>query len=84
MWRLWNFVKGRCKTDDRKRKAFLYLSTLAWAISAFIIMILIGLLYKQAGTNVLWNALLAACYAGGFIGFMGGCVFLMRNTPEAE
>lgn len=82
MWRLWNFVKIKFKKDTVRRKAFLILNTMLWAGTVFTLAILMELLYQPLGPDIVWNAIPAACYAGSAIGFLGGCIFIMRNTPE--
>ena len=74
MRELWKFVNKRFEADTTKQKIFLILNTVIWSTATFLAGILIGLFFKLLG------ALLTACYAGVFVGFMGGCIFLMRNT----
>ena len=80
MRELWKFENKRFEADTTKQKIFLILNTVIWSTATFLAGILIGLFFKLLGRNVLLGALLTACYAGVFVGFMGGCIFLMRNT----
>lgn len=80
MRELWKFVNKRIEADTTKQTVFLILNTVIWSTATFLAGILIGLFFKLSGMDVLLGALLAACYAGVFVGLMGGCIFLMRNT----
>lgn len=84
MRKLWNFVKVRFQKDKTKQNVFLLLNTGMWSILGFAAGLVLGLIGKQPEADVLWDAILVACYAGSFGGFMGGCIFIMRNTPEQE
>ena len=53
-----------------------------WMGIGFLISFLIGVICMPVGWTLLGYALIAAGYAAVFIGFLGGCIFLMRNTPE--
>ncbi len=77
---LWKFVEEKCKKAKTKQRVFLILNTGIWSLAAFLLGMIISLGLKPFGTEVLWNALLTAGYAGFFPGFIGGCIFLMRNT----
>lgn len=79
MKKLWNFVKVRFRMDKAKQNVFLFLNTILWSVTAFLLWILVGLLFSPLESKLIWNALIAAGYAGFFGGFIGGCIFLMNT-----
>lgn len=84
MHELWNWINQRFEKEEKKRNMFLFLNTVCWSAVVFLIFFLIGLSLLGMKSSVVWNALTAAGYAGFFGGFIGGCIFLMRNTPEQD
>ena len=81
LW-LWNGVKANISNENWREKIFLTVNVILYFAIGFIVFFLCGLLVWQAGMKLLEYALIAAGYAAVFVGFLGGCIFLMRNTPE--
>lgn len=79
---IWEKVKNNICREELQQKVFLFLNTIFWLCAGFAASFLIGALCIPAGGKLVFYALIAAGYAALFIGFLGGCIFLMRNTPE--
>lgn len=84
MHKIWEYVKQKYEKERTRINYFLFLNTVVWTVTAFCIVALGGIVFRLSGNELLWNAILAAGYAGFFIGFIGGCLFLIRHTPEDE
>ena len=79
---LWENIKNNICREEWQQRIFLFLNTVMWMGIGFLISLLIGVICMPVGWTLLGYALIAAGYAAVFIGFLGGCIFLMRNTPE--
>ncbi len=79
---LWKRIQNKIKREERQQRCFLVLNTILWTVSALVISSLFTVLFLPDVWKALEYSLIAAGYSGVFIGFLGGCIFLMRNTPE--
>ncbi len=72
---IWNIVNREGDTDRKKVRRFLFLNTVFWALIGFAAW---GVVHFFALDTVGW-ALSFIGYAGYFIGWLGGAVFLWRR-----
>lgn len=79
---LWKLTKDKIKREEWQQKCFLVFNTILWTISALVVSSLFTVLFLPDLWKALEYSFIAAGYAGVFVGFLGGCIFLMRNTPE--
>lgn len=79
---LWKVIKNKVKREERQQKCFLVFNTILWTVSGLVISSLFTVLLLPDVGRALEYSFIAAGYAGVFVGFLGGCIFLMRNTPE--
>ena len=79
---IWENVKNNICREELQQKVFLFLNTIFWFAAGFALSFLIGVLCIPVSGKLVFYAVIAAGYAAVFIGFLGGCIFLMRNTPE--
>lgn len=72
---IWNMVNRREGTERWKVRRFLFLNTVLWALVGFAAW---GVVHFFALNTVGW-AVSFSGYAGYFIGWLGGVVFLWRR-----
>ncbi len=82
MNRLWRFTKTITDKSVVQFKLFLFLNIAVMTVLTFCISFLISFMMNSELWNALRFAMVFAGYIGLFLGFFGGCLYLMRKTPE--